>query len=573
LCSITACQLIITLSTFDTSSGKNCKDSCIFDVDQRRDKNSDRANSIDRVDSDDETRIDRLVTATDVHTKHFVFGYDRNISLVIMNYIGDIKTLFTVSKVNKLLRETINEEMVIKCAMYSGGRPFASIRNVYRFMKNKSGYIASPLRLLRLCTGKRCEFCNNIKTNDACEFRGRDVSNIRPAVVRPHMNVFACISCLTTHREPKISQGWNYTCLTRKFERIIWSDHKQTFLENGYFLANREILYRIFSHPRVTTYPYGYRWVYTDEDGLVQNAFNRLDARETADRYELQFACTHTDTSGEAIGPLFSRAILPSLVSYLKKPNNRGIDHYLENIMIPRAPKATDYDNFVKVYEEHFKSAMNLKKEKDAEVLADRLYKHHLRVEHVVRAIGVVVSYISPSSLDKQFKDYVKTNSKKPSKSKQRAAARLLHKRSPNRPASLTYKHKWGRDINKQQVFSMVIRTVLCYQEAQEVTLKRPVTYSTGSPEINRIINTILAPLYKDPIRVIGSPSIARRVAKTLFKEITNSADWLNGVSREVTDICGNVRQTFSGRSPRHFNTTYSRKIPTWTDTSDNRNP
>ena len=119
----------------------------------------------------------------------------------------------------------------------------------------------------------------------------------------------------------------------------------------------------------------------------------------------------------------------------------------------------------------------------------------------------------------------------------------------------------------------MVIRTVLCYQEAQEVTLKRPVTYSTGSPEINRIINTILAPLYKDPIRVIGSPSIARRVAKTLFKEVTNSADWLNGVSREVTDICGNVRQTFSGRSPRHFNMTYSRKIPTWTDTSSHRRP
>jgi hypothetical protein len=490
-----------------------------------------------------------------------------------MNYIGDIKTLFTLSKVNKLLCETINEEMVIKCAMYSGGRPFASIRNVYRFMKNKSGYIASPLRLLRLCTGKRCEFCNNIKTNDESEFRGRDVSNIRPAVVRPHMNVFACIPCLTTHREPKISQEWNYNCLTRKFERKIWSDHRQSYFENGYFLANRKILYRIFSHPRVTTYPYGYRWVFTDEDGLVQNAFNRLHARETADRYELQFACTHTDTSGEAIGPLFNRAILPSLVSYLKKPNNRGIDHYLENIMIPSAPKSTDYDNFVNVYEKHIKSAMKLKKEKDEKILANRLYKHHLRVEHVVRAIGVVLSYIVPSVLDKQFKDYVKINSKEPSKSKRHAVARSLYNRSPNRPASLTYKHKWGRDINKQQVFSMVIRTVLCYHEATELTLKRPVTYSTGSCEINRIINTILAPLYKDPIRVIGSPSIARRVAKTLFKEITNSADWLNGVSREVTDICGNVRTTFCGRSPDQFAHTASVRVPWLGDTSSHRRP
>ena len=516
------------------------------------------------IDSDDDINCDG--TSNVVYSITQPFGHEKNISSMVMNYIGDIRTLLAVTRVNKLLRDSITEEMVIKCAMYSGGRPFSSIRNIYRFMTTKSGYIASPLRLLRLCNGRRCEFCNNIETSEITEFKGKDVSNSKPAVVRPHLNVFACIACLTVHRN-------KHFCLTSKFERIIWSDHKQTFLENGYFLANRDILYRIFSHPRVTTYPYGNRWVFTDEDGLVQNAFNRLDSRQTADRYELQFACTQTDASGEAIGPLFNRAILSSLVSYLKKPNNRGIDHYLENIMIPRAPRATDYDNFVKVYEDHIESVMNYKKEKDANVLASRLYKHHLRVEHVVRAIGVVVSYIVPSVLDKQFKAYVKINSKKPSKSKRHAAARLLHNRSPNRPASLTYKHKWGRDINKQQVFSMVIRTVLCYHEAQELSMKRPVSYGTGSSEINRIINTILAPLYKDPIRVIGSPSIARRVAKTLFKEVTNSADWLNGVSREVTDICGNVRQTFSGRSPRHFNMTYSRRIPTWTDTSSHRRP
>ena len=486
-----------------------------------------------------------------------VFGYDRNISLLIMNYIGDIKTLFAVSKVNKLLRETIDEEMVIKCAMYNGGRPFESIRNIYRFMKSKSGYIASPLRLLRLCNGKRCEFCNNTETNDICEFRGKDVSNIRPAVVRPHMNVFACIACLTAHRNSNISQNWGYDCLTRKFERKIWSDHKQSFFENGYYLAYREILYKIFSHPRVTSYPYGKRWVYMDNDGVIQNAFG-VAHFEATDRYELQFACAHIDACGEAIGPLFNRAMLPSLVSYLQKSNNRGIDYFLEH-MIPNAPKVTDYNNFVNTYEKHIELAIDFKKKKDEKILANRVYRRYVWVEHVVRAIGEIVSYIRPSVLSKEFEEYARINSKE--------------RGNVNR-SSLSYKHKWGRDIDKQQVFSMVIRTVLCYYEATEITLKRPVSYCTGSSEINHILNKTLQPLYKDPIRVIGSRSIAKRIAKTLFTEITNSADWLVGVSREVTDIRGNVRHTFKGRTSGRFrHMTFSRKIAKWTDTSDNRNP
>jgi hypothetical protein len=59
------------------------------------------------------------------------------------------------------------------------------------------------------------------------------------------------------------------------------------------------------------------------------------------------FACCKTDAAGEPIGPLFNRNELSNLVSYLKQPNNQGISHYLENIMIPNAPKTSNYEIFI----------------------------------------------------------------------------------------------------------------------------------------------------------------------------------------------------------------------------------
>ena len=509
--------------------------------------------------------IDFNATSNGKYSITLLFGHERNISSMIMNYIGDIRTLFAVSKVNKLLRNSITEEMVIKCAMYSGGRPLASIKNIYRFMTTKSAYIASPLRLLRLCNGRRCEFCNNTKTDEITEYKGKDVSNSKPAVVRPHLNVFACIACLTVHRN-------EHFCLTSKFERKIWSDHNQASLENGYFLANREILYEIFSHPRVTSYPYGKRWVFTDDNGLVQNAFCREDMTDTTlDRYELMFACCKTDLAGEAIGPLVNRIGLAPLVSYIKQPNNRGIDYYLENIMIPSAPVASDYDNFIRTYEDNIVSAMLRKKERDDNKMTDLLYRLHLKVEHVVRAIGEVVSHMTYKVLRRPYKTYVRKNSRMTESTQDTQQCNRTYYSSESRPPSLRYRFDPGMD--KNQVFSMLIRTVLCYYEATEPKLKRPVSYCTGSTEINHILNSILTPLYNDPIQVIGSPKIARNLARTLFIKITSSVDWKIGVSREVTDICGNVRTTFCGRSPDQFAHTASVRVPWIGDTSSHRRP
>lgn len=511
--------------------------------------------------------MDFNATSNGTYPNTLLFGHERNISFMIMNYIGDIRTLFTVSKVNKLLRDSITEEMVVKCAMYSGGRPLASIKNIYRFMTTRSAYIASPLRLLRLCNGKRCEFCNNTETGEITEFRGKDVSNSKPTVVRPHLNVFACIACLTVHRN-------EYFCLTSKFERKIWSDHKQAFFENAYYLANRESLYHIFSHPRVTSYPYGERLVFTDENGLVHNAFfgDDIMTHTSRDRYELMFARFKTDHAGEAIGPLVNRRGLAALVSYIKQPNNRGIDYFLENIMIPNAPVASDYDNFIRTYENNIVPAMLRKKKKDDNKKIDLRYRWYLKVEHVVRAIGVVVSYMTYKVLRRLYKKYVQKNSHMKESTQDAQQCKRTYYNSEHRPPSLSY--KFDPHMDKKQVFLMLIRTVLCYHESAEFKFKKPVCYDTGSKEIDQILNSTLTPLYADPIRVIGSPKLARNLARTLFVKITDSVDWKLGVSREVTDICGNIRTGFSGRGPGHFTRMpSSRAIRTWTDTSSHRRP
>ena len=133
----------------------------------------------------------RLATATRSRNTcpDNVFGYDSDVSSIIMQYVGNPRTLLTLSTVNKLLRSLVTEEMVIKSALYTGGRPLASIQNIYRFMKNRSAFVASPLRLLRMVTGIRCEFCNNVTVDVRFAYPGEDLSNAKPRTVRPQWNV------------------------------------------------------------------------------------------------------------------------------------------------------------------------------------------------------------------------------------------------------------------------------------------------------------------------------------------------------------------------------------------------
>lgn len=462
-----------------------------------------------------------------------VFGYDSDVSSIIMQYVGNPRTLLTLSTVNKLLRSLVTEEMVIKSALYTGGRPLASIQNIYRFMKNRSAFVASPLRLLRMVTGIRCEFCNNVTVDVRFAYPGEDLSNAKPRTVRPQWNVFACWSCCKTRRNPTISGTWDHDRLTKTFDRTILS-MQGYFHENVFYTSNRALLYKIFCHPRIVAYPCGLRYCHM-VNGVLENAFDPRHFELTMhDRMELMWACFRTDCTDEPVGPLFHRGLISDLVSYLKKKNNRGIEYFINNC-IPRVPKLSDYDGFVTVYEQNITRALQLNEQRRNERMRILLHRRYRWIENVVHAIAVVVSCINLRVLRHQLK-----------------ACQSLEE--------------------KYREVKIASKVMLCYHEAYSTSLKRPVTYRTGNRSLDTTINMALTELFRNPSRVIESRAISKQYARTLFIKIRSSNVWWCGISRMITDENGDVIASFSAHDP-YSNRTRRRKITQWRDTSSFRNP
>lgn len=66
------------------------------------------------------------------------------------------------------------------------------VEEMYALMKNHSCRVPSPLRLLRIANGKKCEFC-----------REKNVNNIRPGT-----GAFTCWDCLTKNRSHAFASKW-----------------------------------------------------------------------------------------------------------------------------------------------------------------------------------------------------------------------------------------------------------------------------------------------------------------------------------------------------------------------------
>jgi len=465
-----------------------------------------------------------------------VFGYNKDVSLIIMQFIGHSRTLLSLSTVNKLLRSLITEEMVIKAALYTGGRPLESITNTYRFMKSKSGFIASPLRLLRMINGRRCEFCNNVEVDIRYAYPGEDLSNAKPRRVRPQWNVFACYACCKTKRNPQISETWDHDCLTKTFDRLVLS-MQRCYHENVYYTSNRALLYNIFCHPRITSYPIGIRQCRM-VNGFLENVFDSRDDSITKhDRMELMWACVRYDDKGDRVGPIFNRTLVSELVSYLKTEHSQGIDYFINN-MIPGVPNVSDYETFVSVYEQHIPHALQLNEQRRMKRTRELLHRRYVWIDNTVHAIAVIVSHINFLVLRRQFPPC------------QTATERL-------------------KDIK------MVRKVMLCYHEAYPISLRRPVTYRTGDGTVNEIINDTLKQLYKNPLHVIASRSKAKQIARTLFIKIKSCINWQHGISTKITDSRGNIVSSFSINDPYpSHRIRRKRGVPQpWRDTSSNRNP
>ncbi len=144
------------------------------------------------------------------------------------------RSLYNIALTCKSLREMVTTKMVVQSALIHGGHAKKTMEELYNLMKMHSIHPPSPLRLLRLANGKRCEFCLQSGTNH----------------VRPGLGVFACWDCVSSGKQGRwnawSSSGSRSGLKLTKAWKTSWSRY------------TRKPIYRtILSHSRVASNGYG----------------------------------------------------------------------------------------------------------------------------------------------------------------------------------------------------------------------------------------------------------------------------------------------------------------------------
>jgi len=103
------------------------------------------------------------------------------------------RSLYNIALTCKSLREMVTTKMVVHSALIHGGNAKKTMEELYNMMKNRSIHVPSPLRLLRLANGKRCEFCVNKSVNSL--YNGLNIG------------AFSCWECLTKGDDP-LTKAW-----------------------------------------------------------------------------------------------------------------------------------------------------------------------------------------------------------------------------------------------------------------------------------------------------------------------------------------------------------------------------
>jgi len=166
----------------------------------------------------------------------------------------------------------VTTKMVVQSALIHGGNPSKSMAELHSLMRNHSIHVPSPLRLLRLANGKRCEFCLTSGTNH----------------VRPGLGVFACWNCVVSGKQGRWNRGYSSrnsgssSIKLTKAWKTSWVRYRKY-----------PIYHTILSYSRVASNEYGTNHYFWSE--------HRCDA------------------SGERVGPLVTWGDVDDLKSYFEQ--------------------------------------------------------------------------------------------------------------------------------------------------------------------------------------------------------------------------------------------------------------
>jgi hypothetical protein len=72
-------------------------------------------------------------------------------------FLDQTRDVYSLAHCSKYLRSIVTPEIVVRSAIFSGGKIKEAIHVVMNAVKKRSIHVPSTLRLLRLVNGKRCE--------------------------------------------------------------------------------------------------------------------------------------------------------------------------------------------------------------------------------------------------------------------------------------------------------------------------------------------------------------------------------------------------------------------------------
>ena len=155
-------------------------------------------------------------------------------------------------KSSKAILGHLNMDIAVMSSLFYGKHPYQSTKNLHLHMSKRSIYPLNALRVLMMLAGSTCEFCRFNYNNE----------KIKTTRVRPNFGTKICWYCVKGEvKSGMILRGRdNIPPMTSAFYKLIAYPYKPVYYLNQFYIANRDILYKIFEHPRVLAYPYGVRF-------------------------------------------------------------------------------------------------------------------------------------------------------------------------------------------------------------------------------------------------------------------------------------------------------------------------
>lgn len=261
----------------------------------------------------------------------------------VMSFLH-VRDLFNFAFLCKTNSNAVSVPMVVHAALFAGGNTKRSFNELYKLILSRSIFPPSPLRLLRLACGKRCEICLN---------QVRRPCNNSVSYVRKGFGVFTCWRC-TCHRQ--FSKG---------FRKV-----------GEHFTQNRKLYNVILDYPQSNPKLYAWRTIPSvnmEEEqkrariNLIQTRTILFEGRilyQVRDHINYLWKRRMKDRLGESIGPIVTFEILPEMVNtisnWLKSSGQSVtplIQCYLQDELLAPQRNDNQYIEFIKAYKSTIFSA------------------------------------------------------------------------------------------------------------------------------------------------------------------------------------------------------------------------